>query len=70
MEFCLKQVPEGGGGGGGGAARVLHISVLILNRLNTTESVIFIYLKYSLLPRGVAVVKPLPVHYHSADYIF
>ena len=31
--------------------QVLHISVLVMNRLNTTESAIFIYLVYSLLPK-------------------
>ena len=34
---------------------MLHISVLVMNRLNTTESAIFIYLVYSLLPKDLAV---------------
>ena len=57
-----------------------------MNKFNTTESSIFISSLCSLLPKDlttqkslsllvlvlcrVAVVKRLPVHHHSADYIF
>ena len=38
----------GAGGGGGGAEwPVFHISILVMNRLNATESDTFIYLVYS-----------------------
>ena len=33
---------------------MLHFSELVMNRLNTTESAIFIYLVHSLLPRNLA----------------
>ena len=41
-KVLLKPVLEG--------TPVLHISILVMNRLNTTESVIFIYWLYTLLP--------------------
>ena len=78
--FCLSVLE-----GGEGAWPVLHISVLVMNRLNTTESAIFIYLVYPLLPWDLtiqnlfplqmvlcrmAAVKRLPVHHHSVNYIF
>ena len=63
-----------------------HISFLIMNKLNLTESDIFISLMYSVLPKAltiqnlfiftaadvlrVAAVKCLPLHHHSADDIF
>ena len=62
------------------------ISLLHMNRLNETESAIFVSLMCSVLPENlhselilssleqvlcrVAAVKRLPVHHHSADYIF
>ena len=57
-----------------------------MNRLNKTESAIFVSLMWSLLPKDphsililsslqlvlcrVVAVKRLPVHHHSADHIF
>ena len=47
-----------------------------MNRLNKTESAIFVNLMCFFLPedlhleRRVAAVKRLPVHRYSADYIF
>ena len=57
-----------------------------MNSLSKTKSAIFISLMYSLLPKDLlselilsslqlvlchmAAVKCLPVHHHSADYIF
>ena len=62
------------------------ISLLYINRLNKTESAIFVSLMCSVLPENLhselilsslelvlcrlAAVKRLPVHHHSADYIF
>ena len=34
---------------------VFHISILVMNRLNTTESAIFISLVYSLLPKDLTI---------------
>ena len=41
--------------GARGAWPVLHISVLGMNRLNTTESAIFFYLVYSFLPKYLTI---------------
>ena len=63
---------------------MLQVSVLIMNRLRTTESAIFIYLMRSLPAKDLTIqnistaasvvpcgaVKRLPVHHDSADYIF
>ena len=65
---------------------MLQYLLLHMNRLNKTESAIFVSLMRFLLPEDlhlefilsslllvlcrVAAVKRLPVHHHSADYIF
>ena len=65
---------------------MLHISILVMNRLSKTECAIFISLMRSLLSKDltnqnylfslqlvlclVAAVKCLPVRHPSADYIF
>ena len=36
---------------------MLHISVLVINRLNGTESGIFVSLEYSLLPKALMFVE-------------
>ena len=46
---------------------MLHISALIMNTLNTTESAFFIYLVYSLLPRDLTPVE-LGWLEHLKDY--
>ena len=38
-----------------GALPVLHMSVLIMNRLSTTETALFICLVYSLLPKDLTI---------------
>ena len=38
-----------------GAWSVLHISVLVINRLSTTEYTIFIYLVHSLLSKNLTI---------------
>ena len=47
IEFCFRRCK--------GTWPVLHISVLVINRLNTTESAIFISLMYSLLPKDLTI---------------
>ena len=65
---------------------MLHHFLLHMNRLNKTESAIFVSLICFLLPKDLhselissslqlvlcrmAAVKRLPVHHHSADYVF
>ena len=65
---------------------MLHISVLVMNRLNITEPAIFIYLVHSSFPKDVTIQnlfissasgvalcggrKTSPEHHHIADYIF
>ena len=34
---------------------MLHISLLVINRLDKTESAFFIYLVYSLLPKDLTI---------------
>ena len=61
------------------------VTLLLMNRLNKSESAIFVSLMCSLLSKDlhlelilsslqllcrVSAVKRLPVHHHSADYIF
>ena len=68
-----------------GREQCCTITLLHMNRLNKTESAIFVSLMCSLLPKNlhselilsslqlvlcrVAAVKRLPVHHHSADHI-
>ena len=40
-----------------GVCPVLYISVLVMNRINTTEFAIFIYLAYSLLPKNLTILS-------------
>ena len=63
-----------------------NVALLHMNRLNKTESAIFVSLMCTLFPEDlhtelilsslqlvlchVAAVKRLPAHRHSADYIF
>ena len=50
----LKPVLGGGGGGGGpGGGQCCNITLLLMNRLNKTESVIFVHLMVSLLPEDL-----------------
>ena len=65
---------------------VLTITLLHMNRLNKTDSFIFVSLVCSLFPENlhselilssvqlvlclVAAVERLPVHHHSTEYIF
>ena len=42
-------------GGGGGRMAGVAISVLVMNRLNTTESAIFIYFMYPMLPKDLTI---------------
>ena len=48
VEFCLSRCS--------GAWPLFH-SVLVMNRLNTTESAIFIYLVHSLLPKNLTAAE-------------
>ena len=56
IEFHLGRYKE--------AWPVLHISLLVMNRLNKTESGIFISLAYSLLSKNLAV-QHLLERYHT-----